>query len=297
VAPEPEGSSPQSQQPANGPCPQPGESTPHAPEPISLRSILIPSSHLRLGLSSGLFPSGFPIRTLCTFQGPVFIFTSVMSCWPSHGRRLRGCHAVRAETELFQRAFSTSTPSLTPTLIIFQTFPLYRIFNQHKKVLIWAPKTVFFMFIRLHKPPCLCISEQYWIRSLWISITTSLAFKNGSGQWKAYSTTPFLPSVFGAKTASTAEFLINWNWSTRKFVMHNWAQHQVLKTSVLIRHSLLENTKLAVESYSQDEQSYAHYYHHCNFIMQNYDCNWCTRNTTYVIYLINSPDLKILNMR
>jgi hypothetical protein len=31
VEPEPEGSSPHSQQPANGPYPEPGESTPHPP--------------------------------------------------------------------------------------------------------------------------------------------------------------------------------------------------------------------------------------------------------------------------
>jgi hypothetical protein len=37
------------------------------PKPISLRSILIPSSHPRLGLSSGLFTSGFPTKTLYTF--------------------------------------------------------------------------------------------------------------------------------------------------------------------------------------------------------------------------------------
>ena len=36
------------------------------PPPTSWRSILILSSHLRLGLPNGLFPSGFPTRSLCT---------------------------------------------------------------------------------------------------------------------------------------------------------------------------------------------------------------------------------------
>ena len=38
----------------------------HTPHPTSWRSILILSSHLYLGLPSGLFPSGFPTKTLYT---------------------------------------------------------------------------------------------------------------------------------------------------------------------------------------------------------------------------------------
>ena len=51
-------------------CPPPvpilGQLDPVHTHPTSWRSILILSSHLRLGLPSGLFPSGSPTKTLCT---------------------------------------------------------------------------------------------------------------------------------------------------------------------------------------------------------------------------------------
>jgi len=56
---EPEGSLPCSQEPTTCPYPEPDESNPHLPHPISLRSILILSSKLRLGLPSGLSHSGY----------------------------------------------------------------------------------------------------------------------------------------------------------------------------------------------------------------------------------------------
>jgi len=42
------------------------------PHPTSWRSILILSTHLRLGLPRGLFPSGFPIKTLYTPSPPPY---------------------------------------------------------------------------------------------------------------------------------------------------------------------------------------------------------------------------------
>ena len=62
---EPEGSLPHSQASATCPYPGPAQSSPHTHIP-SWRSNPILSTNLRLGLPSGLFPSGFPTKNLYT---------------------------------------------------------------------------------------------------------------------------------------------------------------------------------------------------------------------------------------
>ena len=59
---EPQSSLSYSQAPATCPYPEPTPSSPHNAFPLPED----PTSHLRLGLPNGLFPSGFPTKTLCT---------------------------------------------------------------------------------------------------------------------------------------------------------------------------------------------------------------------------------------
>jgi hypothetical protein len=60
---EPEGSSPYSQEPSTSPYPEPDRFSPYHP----ILSALILSTHLRLGLLSGLFSSGFLANIIYAF--------------------------------------------------------------------------------------------------------------------------------------------------------------------------------------------------------------------------------------
>ena len=51
----------------------------HTPHPTSWRFILILSSHLSLGLPSGLFPSGFPTKTL-----DMPLLSPIRATWRAH---------------------------------------------------------------------------------------------------------------------------------------------------------------------------------------------------------------------
>jgi len=67
---EPEGSLLSSQVPTSGPYSEPVESSPHLPNLYTLRSTLILSFHLCLGLPCSLFPPSLPTEILYAFLIP-----------------------------------------------------------------------------------------------------------------------------------------------------------------------------------------------------------------------------------
>jgi hypothetical protein len=63
------------------PYPEPDQSSPYHPI-LSQRSILISSTHIRLGLPSGIFLSGFPTHTLYEFLFSPFVLHALSISHP-----------------------------------------------------------------------------------------------------------------------------------------------------------------------------------------------------------------------
>jgi hypothetical protein len=76
---EPEGSLPSLQELSTCTYPEPNQSSPQHSMLYLKRSILMLSIHLRLGLPSGLFPSGFATNKLNTF-----FFSPIRATCPVH---------------------------------------------------------------------------------------------------------------------------------------------------------------------------------------------------------------------
>jgi hypothetical protein len=87
---EPEGSLAYSQEPSIGPYPEPDRSTPF--HPITLRSILILFTSLRLCLPNSFLPSGFPTNILYAFLFSPFVL---------HALPILGYHQILYKKQMF----------------------------------------------------------------------------------------------------------------------------------------------------------------------------------------------------
>ena len=131
---EPEGSLPHSQASATCPYPGPAQSSSHTHIPPP-GSIPTSSTHLHLGLPSGLFPSGFPTKTLyapsphpyAPHAQPVSFFSilSPVQYWMSSTDHLAPRYAISSIPPL-PRPFSNSLSFLSSLNVSAQVSHPYK---------------------------------------------------------------------------------------------------------------------------------------------------------------------------
>jgi hypothetical protein len=80
---ETEGSLPHSQEPVTCLCPEPNQSSPRSPHPVSWRSILLLSSNLRLGRTVGYWDYIAPMEGEWNIGGMV-LKGEIQSTWGEH---------------------------------------------------------------------------------------------------------------------------------------------------------------------------------------------------------------------
>jgi hypothetical protein len=137
---EPVGSLPCSQEPSTGPYLEPNQSSPYHPILSFLRSVLILSTLLRRGLTSGFFPLAFPTRSYIYSSSPHSCYMLCPSHTPSLGHSDYTCRRVQV-TKLLIMQFSQTSCHPIPlgsniflSILVSNTLNLYFSLNVRDQV-------------------------------------------------------------------------------------------------------------------------------------------------------------------